>query len=165
MSIRTHGDDGLRTMTEDGQRKMSISRVIYTHLVPYRPRSLVVRASARESGGRFSVPDRVTPKMESWEVCTSQFGTNELGNRLAGSESVIMVEAIPFCSPMAELSRLLGTLVRRRSFSSNKTGPKLAHHTYNRIHLHTPLNTTCSRWYDLERLKADFKTWFTPTFM
>ncbi len=33
----------------------------------------------------------------------------------------------------------------------------LTHHTYTRIHLYIPPNPTCSRLYDLERLKADFK--------
>ncbi len=49
--------------------------------------------------------------------------------------------------------------IGRRSFGSNKTGP----HLLTRIHLHTPPTPTCSRWYDHEWLKADYKSeWFTP---
>ncbi len=39
-----------------------------------RPRSLVVRAPARSSGGRGLILDRVTPKTYAWEVCASQLG-------------------------------------------------------------------------------------------
>ena len=37
-----------------------------------------------------TIPDQVTPKTLKWEVCllSLALGTNELGNRLAGSESV-----------------------------------------------------------------------------
>ncbi len=43
------------------------------------------------------------------------------------------------------------------SFSPKQDRSKSTHHTYTHIHLHAPLNPTCSRWYNLERLKADFK--------
>ncbi len=67
-----------------------------------------------------------------------------------------MVWVIPFCSPVAELNRWLGTqkIVGRRSF-----GPRRRVHIKSpRIHLHTPPNATpLSRWYDHEWLKADYK--------
>ncbi len=45
-------------------------------------------------------------------------------------------------------------IVGRRSFGPNKTGPHKNHQAYTCIHHRIQL---CSRWYDHEWLKADYK--------
>ncbi len=66
-----------------------------------------------------------------------------------------MVWVIPFCSPVAELNRWLGTHTLSGVDRSAQT--RQVHINSPRIHLHTPPNPTCSRWYDHEWLKADYK--------
>ncbi len=66
-----------------------------------------------------------------------------------------MVWVIAFCSPVAELNRWLGT--QKRSGVDRSAQKRQVHIKSPRIHLHTPPNPTCSRWYDHEWLKADYK--------
>ncbi len=66
-----------------------------------------------------------------------------------------MVWVIPFCSPVAELNRWLGT--PKLSGVNRLPQARQVHIKSPRIHLHTPPNPTCSWWYDHEWLKADYK--------
>ncbi len=66
-----------------------------------------------------------------------------------------MVWVIPFCSPVAELNRWLGTQTLSGVDRSAQT--REVHIQSPRIHLNTPPNPTCSRWYDHDWLKADYK--------
>ncbi len=69
-----------------------------------------------------------------------------------------MVWVILFCSPVAELSRWLRTQkLSEISVVISLHSQSLSDYIYTCIQLHTPTNPTCSRWYDPERLKADFK--------
>ncbi len=69
-----------------------------------------------------------------------------------------MVWVIPFCSPVAELHRWLGTQKLSGVYRSAQT--RQVHIKSPCIHLHTPPNPTCSRWYDHEWLIADYKACF-----
>ncbi len=62
---------------------------------------------------------------------------------------------IPFCSPVAELSQWLGT--QKLSGLDRSAQTRQVDSKSPRIHLHTPPNPTCSRWYDHDWLKADYK--------
>ncbi len=66
-----------------------------------------------------------------------------------------MVWVIPFCSPVEDLNRWLGT--QKLSGVDRSAQPRQVHIKSPRIHLHTSPNPTCSRWYDHEWLKADYK--------
>ncbi len=66
-----------------------------------------------------------------------------------------MVWVIPLCSPVAELNRWLGTKTLSGVDRSAQT--RQVHIKSPCIHLHTPPNPTCSRWYDHACLKADYK--------
>ncbi len=66
-----------------------------------------------------------------------------------------MVRVIPFCSLVAELNRWLGTQKLLGVDCLAQT--RQVHIKSPRTHLHTPPNPTCSRWYDHEWLKADYK--------
>ncbi len=66
-----------------------------------------------------------------------------------------MVWVISFCSLVAELNRLLGTQKLSRVDRSAQTIQ--VHVKSPCINLHTPPNPTCSRWYDHEWSKADYK--------
>ncbi len=62
-----------------------------------------------------------------------------------------MVWVIHFCSCGAELNRWLGTLKLLGDDRSVQQDRSTLTHT------HTPPNPICSRWYDHEWLKADYK--------
>ncbi len=79
-----------------------------------------------------------------------------------------MVWVIPFCSPVsggielivvatpvAELNWWLGT--QKWSGVNRSAQTRQVHIKSPRIHLYTPPNPTCSRWYYHEWLKADYK--------
>ncbi len=66
-----------------------------------------------------------------------------------------MVWVIPFCSSVVGLNWWLGTQKLSGVDRSAQTRP--VHIKSPRILLHTPPNRTCSRWYDHEWLKADYK--------
>ncbi len=66
-----------------------------------------------------------------------------------------MVWVIPFCSPVVELNRWFGT--QKLSGVDRSAQTRQVHIKSPRIHLHTPPNPTCNRWYDNEWLKADYK--------
>ncbi len=55
----------------------------------------------------------------------------------------------------AELNRWLST--QKLSGADRSAQTRQVHIKSPRIHLHTPPNPTCSRWYDHEWLKADYK--------
>ncbi len=85
-------------------------------------RSLVVRASVRGAGWRSSIPDRPTPNVLS---------INELGNRLASSESYYGL-------------RVGGLAQKKNDGHPNKTS-KLAHYTHTHIYLHSNKKGVCRR--------------------
>ncbi len=124
-----------------------------------RPHSLVGRTSAWGAGSRRSIPDRVPQRSENWEVCASQIGawhewvrqpTGWLGVSINGlSDSFLLT-----CGGIQSVA-WHPKIVGRRLFHSNRS--ILTQYTYSRIHLHVTLNPTCSRWYNLEKLTADFK--------
>ncbi len=107
------------------------------------------------AGGWGSI---ITPHhTKNSEVCASQlsvwhYWVRQLFGRLGVS---IMVWVIHFCSPVAELSRWLGT--QKLSGVDHSAQTKQVQINSPHLHLHTTLNPPCSRWYALERLKADFK--------
>ncbi len=67
-----------------------------------------------------------------------------------------MVWVVPFCSPVVELNRWLGT---QKLSCADRFFPKQDRSALKspRIHLHTPPNPTCSRWYEHDLLKVDYK--------
>ncbi len=67
-----------------------------------------------------------------------------------------MVWVIPFCPPVAELNQWLGT--QKLSGVDRSAQTRQVHIKSPGTHMmHTPPNSTCSRWYDHEWLKADYK--------
>ena len=74
-----------------------------------------------------------------------------------------MVWVIPFCSPVAELNRWLGT--QKLSGGDRSAQTTQVHINSPRIHLHTPPNPNCSRLYDHEWSKADYNPDSPPPFV
>ncbi len=74
-----------------------------------------------------------------------------------------MVWMFPFCSSVAELNRWLGT--QKLSGVDRSAQTRQVHINSSRIQMHTPQNPNCSRWYDHEWLKADYKPDSPPPFV
>ncbi len=120
------------------------------------PRSIVF-SMVRAAGVRSPTASHQRRKNGRVALLSLALGINELGIRLGGSESVWV---IPFCSPVVELNRCFDTQKLSRVDRSAHT--RQVHIKSPHLHLHTPPNPTCSRWYDHEWLKADYKPDSTP---
>ncbi len=134
-------------------RNCRVARWIYINLrVLLREIHLKSRATPRRPPVRSQTASLVNVKTGRFALLRLALGINELGNRLARNQYI----------------GLSDSFLVWRNWAGNLAPPKLSgidHSAQTRqvqinslhLHLHAPPNPTCSRWSDLERLKAHFK--------